>query len=57
MAAALIDALIPDLDMLYFHFVDFGSTHHHMFVTHWPLAWLAIGLPVIALYHVTGQSF
>ncbi len=57
MATALIGALIPDLDMLYFHFVDFGRTHHHLFITHWPLAWLAIGLPVIALYHVTGQTF
>ena len=49
--AALIGAVIPDIDMLYFHFVDFGRTHHHMFITHWPFAWLALCTPVILLTH------
>ncbi len=56
MAASLIGAMIPDLDMLYFHFVDFGRTHHHQFISHWPLAWLALGLSVIFATHVTGCS-
>ncbi len=47
--AALIGAVLPDLDMLYFHFVDFGRTHHHMYISHWPLAWLALGLLTIAI--------
>ena len=51
LTAALVGAVLPDLDMFYFHFVDLGRTHHHMFVSHWPLAWLAVGAPVIALLH------
>ncbi len=49
--AALIGAVLPDVDMLYFHFVDFGRTHHHMYVSHWPLAWLVFALPVICVLH------
>ena len=56
LGAALVGAMVPDLDMLYFHFVSFGRTHHHMFVSHWPLAWLAIALPVILLLHILGRT-
>ena len=38
---ATVGSVIPDLDMLYFHLVDGGHTHHHAYVTHWPLFWLA----------------
>ena len=48
MKGALIGAMVPDLDMLYFHFVNHGHTHHHLFITHWPLAWLALAIPVLA---------
>ena len=51
-SAAMLGAVTPDFDMFYFHFVDFGHTHHHMFVSHWPLAWLALGVPVVALAHM-----
>jgi len=40
MTAALIGSVLPDLDLLYFYGVD-SSVHHHVFPTHWPLAWLA----------------
>ena len=49
MAAALIGAIAPDLDMLYFHLVDGGKTHHHTFISHWPLFWLASGAVSLAL--------
>ena len=54
-AAAMIGALVPDLDMVYFHFVSFGRTHHHMLVSHWPLAWLAVGLPMILIIQIWGR--
>lgn len=50
MAAALVGSVIPDADMLYFHLIDGGRTHHHDYVTHWPLFWLAlaaIALPFV----------
>lgn len=43
MAAAMLGSVVPDLDMVYFHFVDGGRTHHHAYVTHWPLFWAAVG--------------
>ena len=42
--AAMVGSVIPDIDMLYFHFVDGGRTHHHSYITHWPLFWAATGL-------------
>ena len=32
--------LLPDIDMLWFYFVDHGPVHHHRYPTHWPLLWL-----------------
>jgi inner membrane protein len=48
-AAALAGAMAPDLDMLYFYFIDAGKTHHHAFISHWPLFWLASGFVSLAL--------
>ena len=50
--AALIGGIVPDLDMIYFYFVDGGKTHHHMFFPHWPLAWVTLCLPLIGLLHI-----
>lgn len=50
MAAALTGAVAPDLDMLWFTFVD-SSIHHHRFWPHIPAIWAGIALialPVIA---------
>ena len=34
--------LLPDLDMLWFYFVDHKQFHHHVYVPHWPIVWLSI---------------
>ncbi|UWQ81859.1 metal-dependent hydrolase (plasmid) [Leisingera sp. S132] len=50
--AALIGAVLPDFDMLWFHFVDQGSIHHHRYWVHVPAFWAvvaALALPVLAL--------
>ncbi|MES2985241.1 MAG: metal-dependent hydrolase [Pseudomonadota bacterium] len=39
----LIASIFPDIDLLYFFLVDRRSTEHHHYVTHLPLAWLALG--------------
>lgn len=49
MAAAMLGSVVPDLDMVYFHFVDGGRTHHHAYVTHWPLFWAAVGLVALSV--------
>lgn len=53
--AMLAGSVLPDIDILWFLFVDQGSTHHHSYLAHRPLIWaqaLLIGLvmsrPVIA---------
>ena len=35
--AGVVGAVVPDLDMLWFHLVDNRQTHHHRYFTHWPL--------------------
>jgi inner membrane protein len=39
---AVIGALAPDVDMLYFYLADAGRTHHHRYFTHWPIVWLSL---------------
>ena len=48
MAAALAGSMVPDLDMLWFHFVDNGSIHHHRYWPHIPLIWAGIAVVVMA---------
>lgn len=40
--AGTLGALAPDLDMLYFHFVDHRQHHHHSYFTHYPILWLSL---------------
>ena len=48
---ALTGAVLPDLDMLFFYFVDDRAIHHHRYWVHVPAFWVtvaAVGLPVLA---------
>lgn len=52
MAAALLGAVAPDFDMIWFHLVD-HSVHHHRFWPHIPAIWLvmtAVVLPLAARF-------
>ena len=40
--ACLVGAVIPDIDMLYFYFVDQRQHHHHSYLTHLPITWVAL---------------
>lgn len=40
--AGIVGALAPDFDMLYFYLIDHRQTHHHQYLTHWPLLWLSL---------------
>lgn len=47
MAAALAGSVLPDLDMIWFHFVDAGKFHHHVYWPHSPWVWAGIALVVL----------
>jgi len=55
-AAAMVGGVIPDIDMLYFHLVDGGRTHHHAYITHWPLFWMAAGAFCLAVSRWFGAT-
>jgi hypothetical protein len=38
--AGMAGAIAPDIDMFYFYFIDHRQTHHHKYITHWPVLWL-----------------
>lgn len=40
--AGLLGAVAPDLDMVWFLFVDQGAHHHHSYLTHRPALWLGV---------------
>ena len=51
MPVALIGAVLPDFDMIFFYFVDDRAMHHHYYWVHLPVFWLcvaAIALPLAA---------
>ncbi|MBY5931795.1 metal-dependent hydrolase [Tateyamaria omphalii] len=65
----VVGAVVPDLDMLWFFFVDRGTTHHHTYLTHDPTLWsvllfigfvltsrLLIGLGMGGLLHMALDS-
>lgn len=38
----VIGAVIPDLDMLYFHIIDNRQHHHHTYWSHYPMLWISL---------------
>ena len=44
--------LLPDLDMLWFYFVDHRHYHHHEYVPHWPIVWLSISVLALVWYGI-----
>lgn len=52
MPAALIGAVLPDLDLIWFYLVDDRAVHHHFYWVHVPVFWMvlaAVVLPGLAL--------
>lgn len=41
-ATGLFFAVAPDLDLFYFYFFSARKIPHHAYVSHWPLAWIAL---------------
>lgn len=50
---ALMGAIVPDLDMIWFHLVDHRAFHHHRYWVHIPLFWAVVAgvvLPGLAVF-------
>ena len=41
MPVALLGAVFPAVDMIWFHLIDTGAVHHHRYWVHIPAFWLA----------------
>ncbi|MBI1891559.1 MAG: metal-dependent hydrolase [Burkholderiales bacterium] len=42
LAAGMLGAVAPDIDMLYFYLVDQRQHNHHTYWTHFPITWSAL---------------
>ena len=40
--AAVIGAIVPDLDLFYFFLIDHRRTPHHLYWPHFPLVWVLL---------------
>jgi inner membrane protein len=49
MPVALVGAVLPDLDMLWFHLVDDRAFHHHRYWVHIPFFWLVVAVVALPL--------
>ncbi len=47
--AAMIGAIAPDIDILWFYLVDDRGHHHHSYLTHRPIVWLGFLLAGLAI--------
>lgn len=44
MPVALVAAVLPDVDLIWFYFIDERAFHHHKYWVHVPFFWLVIAL-------------
>ena len=38
----VLGSIAPDFDMIYFYLIDNRQTHHHNYITHWPIIWATL---------------
>lgn len=55
-AAGIVGALAPDFDMMYFHLIDNRQTHHHKYISHWPIVWLTLAATSALWFSYARQS-
>jgi inner membrane protein len=53
-AAGRLGGVLPDIDMLWFVFVD-SSHHHHDLITHRPIIWVGLGAISYSIYRTTDR--
>ncbi|UZD92558.1 metal-dependent hydrolase [Cognatishimia activa] len=55
--AVIIGSVFPDIDMLWFHFVDQGAHHHHGYLTHRPAIWAGVAILGLCLRNFAVSGF
>ena len=55
MPVALVGAVFPDIDMIWFHLVDHRAFHHHFYWVHIPAFWAAVAVVVLPLAAWAGR--
>ncbi|MDH2328726.1 metal-dependent hydrolase [Cereibacter sp. SYSU M97828] len=55
-AAGTVSAILPDLDMFWFHLVNGRQNLHHDFLFHWPLFWVALACPLWLMTRGTARA-
>lgn len=53
--AALVGAVLPDVDMFWFHLIDDRAFHHHRYWVHIPAFWAAVALVALPLAQWLGH--
>lgn len=56
-AAALLGAVFPGFDFLFYVFVDHGRIHHHRYWVHIPFFWAILGAVALPLVWRTGARW
>lgn len=49
LAAAMIGAVLPDLDLIWFYFIDHRAFHHHRYWVHIPAFWAMLAVFALPL--------
>lgn len=57
MGAALLGAVVPDFDMIWFHFIDHGAIHHHKYWVHAPGFWAILAILTLPLIRALRPQF
>ncbi|WP_298256324.1 metal-dependent hydrolase [uncultured Litoreibacter sp.] len=47
MPAAILGAVLPDFDLIWFYFVDNRAFHHHLYWVHMPAFWLPVAVATL----------
>jgi inner membrane protein len=56
LALGMIASVLPDLDLLWFYFVDHRRQVHHAYLPHLPLAWIALFAVAALVLRVRGAG-
>lgn len=52
----LIASVFPDIDLFYFYLIDNRQNLHHHYITHLPMAWLALAVVIYGILLATGKK-
>ena len=57
MGACLLGAIAPDLDLIWFYFIDNRAFHHHRYWVHIPGFWVIVALVALPLVRLFARNW